>query len=183
MKACIHALENAVEIDPEYAPAILTLGSVKYQQQEEHLGRELFLSLVSLPADTMAGGAEELAEIIDEAGDFLIESDQYADGLELYQAAVVRFPDDSILHQGLSCCAGHLERHEEAIAASRRAVELEPENQKHVNDLGWSYFQAGRLEEARETLTRAVDMDPEYKLARTNLRLCREAIKQERADE
>jgi len=183
MKACIDALENTLDIDPEYAPAILSLGSVRYQQQQDHEGKELFLSLVSLPADTMEGGEEELAEIIDEAGDFLIEFDRHGDGYDLYRAAISRFPGDPVLHQGLSCCAGHLERHDEAIAASQEAIRLAPEDQKHVNDLGWSYFMAGRLKEARATLRRAVAMDPGDELARTNLRLCQEAIKKQQKGE
>ena len=51
-------------------------------------------------------------------------------------------------------------------------MELEPENQKLVNDLGWTLFQAGRLVQARETLERAVSMDPTDELAAENLRLC-----------
>ncbi|RJQ69341.1 MAG: tetratricopeptide repeat protein [Desulfobacteraceae bacterium] len=61
------------------------------------------------------------------------------------------------------------------IEASRRALELEPDNQKLVNDLGWSLFQAGRLKEAEEVLLKAVAMDPADELARENLRLCKYA--------
>ncbi len=64
---------------------------------------------------------------------------------------------------------------EKAIEASQRALELEPDNQKLVNDLGWSQFQAGRIEEAEHTLSRAVAMDPSDELARENLRFCRSA--------
>jgi len=54
-------------------------------------------------------------------------------------------------------------------------LELEPDNQKLVNDLGWSLFQAGRLKEAEEVLLKAVAMDPADELARENLRLCKYA--------
>jgi Flp pilus assembly protein TadD len=43
-----------------------------------------------------------------------------------------------------------------------------------VNDLGWSLFLAGQLQEAEETLARAVSMDPDDALARKNLSLCQE---------
>ena len=55
----------------------------------------------------------------------------------------------------------------------RGALELEPDNQKFVNDLGWSLFQSGALQEARVVMERAVAMDPADELARENLRLCR----------
>jgi Flp pilus assembly protein TadD len=60
-----------------------------------------------------------------------------------------------------------------AVAASRRACELEPESQRFANDLGWSLLEAGRLPDAEATLTRAVAMDPADELARENLRLCK----------
>jgi Flp pilus assembly protein TadD len=69
--------------------------------------------------------------------------------------------------------------HEEAVSANRRAIQLEPENQKEnqkvVNDLGWTLLQAARLPQAREALERAVSMDPSDELAKENLR-CRQRI-------
>lgn len=170
------ALELAYEVEPGYAPVVLTLGSIEYQRGQEEQGRELLLSLVSLPAESMDGGEDELAEIIDKAGDFLIQHDHHIDGLLLYRAAAERFPDKAAFHQGIGCCAGAEGLYEEGVAASEVALRLEPDNQQLVNDLGWSLFQAGRLQEARDTLARAVDMDPQDELARENLRLCDEAL-------
>ncbi len=167
----ISALEQALRWDPLYAPAILAMGSVMYQRGEECEGRELFASLITLPKET-----PHLAEVIDGAGTFLIQMGAYQDGLDLYRAAVERFPDVGVLHQGRGCCAGHEGLHEEAIEASRRALELEPDNQKYVNDLGWGLLEAGRVAEAEALLRRAVTMDPADKLARENLRICQERI-------
>jgi Flp pilus assembly protein TadD len=164
---CIHALERAVEISPGYAPAVLALGSVEYQRNRKAKGRRLLLSLVSVVDDAPDG-----TEIIDAAGDFLIQRGEYADGLELYRAAVQRFPDVGVFHQGRGCCAAHEGEFREAVAASRRALAIEPDNQKFVNDLGWCLAQSGALQEALATLERAVAMDPADELARENLRLC-----------
>ena len=57
-----------------------------------------------------------------------------------------------VFHQGLGYCASHLGHLEVAVTASRRALELEPNNQKFVNDLGWSLFESGALQEARVPL-------------------------------
>ena len=165
----IAALRRSLECKPTYAPAILSLGSVEYQLGKRAEGQELFRSLLSLPDNT-----PDLCEIIDEAGSFLINIGAYKDGLELYRSAVERFPAAAVLHQGIGCCAGHEECHEEAIAASERALQLEPDNQKFVNDLGWCLLEAGRIQQARRTLERAVSMDPSNALARENLRLCKE---------
>ena len=164
---CIRALERAVEIGPGYAPAVLSLGSVEYQRNRKAEGRRLLLSLVSVVDDAPDG-----TEIIDAAGGFLIQRGEYADGLELYRAAVQRFPDVGVFHQGRGCCAAHEGEFREAVVASRRALAIEPDNQKFVNDLGWCLAESGALQEALATLERAVAMDPADELAAENLRLC-----------
>lgn len=171
-EGCIAALRRSLECKPTYAPAILSLGSVEYQSGKRAEGQELFRCLLSLPKNT-----PDLCEIIDKAGSFLIDIGAYKDGLELYRSAVEKFPAAAVLRQGIGCCAGHETCHEEAIAASEQALQLEPDNQKFVNDLGWCLLEAGRVQEARRTLERAVSMDPSDELARENLRLCKEREK------
>jgi Flp pilus assembly protein TadD len=163
----LSALKRALALKPTHAPAILSMGSVEYQRGKGIAGRRLFRSLLALPEKT-----PDLPAILDEAGTFLIRIGAYKDGLELYRAAVEKFPSAAALHQGLGCCAGHEGFHEEAVGASRRALELEPGNQKLVNDLGWTLLLAGRFDEAENALGRAVAMDPSDELARENLRLC-----------
>lgn len=167
----VRALERALSFKPDYPPAILSMGSVEYQRGRKEEGRRLLLSLVEFPDAT-----PDLAELIDEAGMFLIQEHEYEDGIALYRAAAEKFPDTAMFLAGRGCCAGHLDRHEEALDASRRAVELEPDNQAYVNDLGWSQVLAGRLYEAVETLERAVSMDPSDELARENLARCKAKI-------
>jgi len=168
VRGSIEALRRSHAALPTYAPAILSLGSVAYQRRRLAEGRRLFLSLLSLPDDT-----PDLTEIIDEAGDFLIQARCYAEGLDLFRRAAERFPRVAVFHQGIGCCAGHLDLHEDAIAASRAALDLEPENQKFVSDLGWTLYKAGKTDEAERVLERAVAMDPTDALAAENLRVCR----------
>lgn len=168
----VESLERALEFDPGYGPAILGVGSVEYQRDRKKKGRLLLFSLLDLP-----DGTEDLIGIIDHAGEFLIERREYADGLDLYRRAVDRFPREVELFLGLSCCASHEGRLEESLAASQRAVELAPDDPGALNDLGWSLHELGRDEEARAHLERAVALDPQNKLARKNLRRCRNAIK------
>jgi tetratricopeptide (TPR) repeat protein len=129
LKGAVAALRRALEFDPDYAPAIFSLGTVEYQRGKQAEGRRLFRLLLSQPAESV-----EVCDIIDHAGDFLIGRQAYKDGLDLYRAAALRFPHVAVFHQGVGCCAGHEGFHEEAIAASRCAFELEPDNQRFVND-------------------------------------------------
>jgi tetratricopeptide (TPR) repeat protein len=84
--ASIAAARRAVEIKPDYAPAFLTLCSIEYQLGREAEGRLLFHSLLTLPDQT-----EDVWEVIDAAGDFLIQNQRYADAMELYEGAVQDF--------------------------------------------------------------------------------------------
>jgi Flp pilus assembly protein TadD len=168
LTGAVAALRRALEFDPEYAPAIFSLGTVEYQRGKHAEGRRLFHVLLSQPVE-----AADVCDIVDHAGEFLIGRQAYKDGLDLYQAAALRFPHVAVFHQGVGCCAGHEGLHEKAIAASRRACELEPDDQRFASDLGWSLLEAGRLSDAEATLTRAVAMDPADELARENLRLCK----------
>jgi len=167
----IAMLEEALASVPGYAPALYSMGTARYFQGLKDECRRLFQAILDSPDDS-----PDLLKFIDHAGDFYIERKAYEDGYDFYRKAAARFPDHAVFHQGISCCAGHLGLHEEELAASRRALELEPENQKFVNDLGWSLYQGGDLTAARETLERAVAMDPADDLARENLRIVREAL-------
>ncbi len=149
----------------------MTMGSVEYLAGTAAKGRKLFQSLIELPKRT-----KDICQIIDEAGTFLTGIGEFEDSRELYREALKKFPRNALPFHGLGYCAGKAGLHEKAVSAHQRAVKLEPDNQAMVNDLGWTLAEAGRLSEAIELLERAVSMSPRDKLARENLRLCREQI-------
>jgi tetratricopeptide (TPR) repeat protein len=152
-----------------YAPAILTSGSIQYQCEQQAQGKQLLLSLVSLPPDT-----ENLFDIIEEAGAFLISINETGDALELYRKAAAKFPDEPTFHQRFGQCAAQEDMFEEAIAAGQRAIELAPENAVFVSDLGWTMFLAERYSEAEALFLRALEIDPENENARMNLEYARD---------
>src|SRR4051812_42058894 len=80
------ALDQSLAVG--YPPAMLTAGSVHYQSGQQDRGRELLFTLTSLPAET-----ENLFEILEEAGAFLISTNEMMDALELYRKAANKFPD------------------------------------------------------------------------------------------
>ena len=174
----VAAVKRALALRPNYPPAVLTMGSIEYQRHRQTEGRRLFLSLLSLPDDDC-----DIRQIIDTAGSFLIRSKKYADGLELFRGAVERFTDRANLYQGLGCCAAHEGFFDDAVAAYEKALALDPNSQELTNDLGWSLYESGRLERARDFLLRAVSMDSSDELARENLRICEQAHSKKRASE
>jgi len=160
----------ALAIDPLYAPAILTVGSIEYQLGRVEEAMKLFITLSTLPKDE-----EDLSIIIDKAGDFLIDQDDYENALALYSAAEKAYPHETVYPNGSGYCLGKLGHYEESIEKHRRADALEPDNYKHLNDLGYSLLEARKFDEAEEVLQRSISLSPpDYEFPRNNLRELKE---------
>lgn len=63
-------------------------------------------------------------------------------------------------HLGLGEAHLRLNQIEEALAAYRRAVEIDPQNRKAWNNLGSAFWRAGRFEEAIDAHHQALRIDP-----------------------
>ena len=160
-----HDAAAPLAIDPNFAPAILAVGSLEYQYGRVDEALRLFLKLTTLPPDT-----EDLAEIIDTAGDFLIDQDDAERAGQLYAAAAEAYPKVALYHVGLGYCLAVAGQFEESVEQHQRAVALEPDNHVHLNDLGYTLLQAARFDEAEEVLQRAVKLaPPDFPRAKANL--------------
>lgn len=75
--------------------------------------------------------------------------------------ALVEEPEASIeAFDGAVSTALALKRNDEAIALATLATQRLPENAKSFDLLGWAYIEAGKKEEARTALTKALQIDP-----------------------
>jgi len=159
----------ALAIDPECAPAMLTIGSAEYQLGRVDEAMVHFLALADLPADT-----PELPTITDEAGDFLLDQEDFSRAHSLYAAATRAHPTVPLYHAALGYCAGKLGDLEAGVRHARRAVELAPNSHEHLTDLGWALVEIKSYEEAGQVLEKAVALAPSsYELTRNNLQECR----------
>ena len=144
---------------------MLAVGSLEYQYGRVEEAMALFLNLTTLPADT-----EDLQEIIDKAGSFLIDQGDHVNAYQLYAAAVRMYPQVAVHHVGMGYCAAKGGRMDESVAHHGLAVELEPHSYLHLNDLGYTLLEAGQYDEAEKVLRRAVQLaPPDYDLARGNV--------------
>ncbi len=144
---------------------MLTVGSLEYQYGRVEEAMALFLKLTTLPAHT-----EDLTEIIDRAGDFLIDQDDYINAGKLYATATRAYPEVATYHVGRGYCDAKSGQVEKSVAHHRRAVELDPNSYIHLSDLGYNLLEAGHYDEAEGILQRAVQLaPPEYELAKGNL--------------
>jgi Flp pilus assembly protein TadD len=134
---------------------------------------ELFMRLVTLPEEE-----EDLAVIIDKAGDFLIDQEDIENSLALYSAAEKSYPNESTHPHGSGYCLGKLGHFDESVEKNRRAVELNPDNHVYLNDLGYSLLEAKKFDESEKILKKSISKAPaDYDLARNNLKRLKEVRK------
>ncbi len=163
----------ALAIDPLYAPALLTVGSIEYQLGRVEEAIKLFMTLATFPKDE-----EDLAIVIDKAGDFLIDQDDYQNAFALYFAAEKAYPHEAVYPIGSGYCLEELGHYEESVRKHRHADALEPDNYKHLNDLGYALLEVGESEEAEEVFERSIALAPTgYEFPRNNLSLLKEKKK------
>ena len=156
---------ESLAIDPLYSPALLTVGSMEYQLGRQEEAMKLFITLTTLPENE-----NDLNEIIDKAGDFLIDEGDFKRAMDLYMAAEQAFPDVAVYPNGSAYCLSKLGHFEEAVEKARHVDRMEPNNYIYLNDLGWSLVEAGHFEEAEKILKCSIALAPDdYKFPHNNL--------------
>jgi tetratricopeptide (TPR) repeat protein len=158
--AAIDALRTAIKFDPQYVAAFLKLGVLLSEN----------------------GQMEEAAAAFDRAAKLRPGWDEPARQLQIGQAlrggsarqrlsmADVNDPRVCI---ALSAAFTHLHRHDDAIAAAKRASELAPEMPDPFINLGWLYSLVGRLDDAAAACERAISLNKQEAPAYLNLGVIR----------
>jgi tetratricopeptide (TPR) repeat protein len=155
----------ALAIDPLFAPALLTVGSLEYQLGRHNAAMQMFLAMAALPAQE-----PDLVEIVEKAATLLLDAGDVDHTRQLYQQAADHHPGMATYWSGIGYCLARCGQRIEAVNAIRRAVALEPDNPVLLNDLGWTLVEAGQYAEARSVLQRAEALaDPGFDLPRQNL--------------
>ncbi len=82
--------------------------------------------------------------------------------LEFAERAVTQDEAFALSHSALGYAYSTARRHDEAIAAARRAVELQPGDADSYRFLGSCLLRAGHGEEARDIILTALRLNPQY---------------------
>jgi tetratricopeptide (TPR) repeat protein len=101
----------------------------------------------------------------------LYQSKRYPEARDVYRRVLEMQPDDVATLNNLAfLLVDGLNEPGEGLELAERAVSLVPDNAQIVDTLGWAQFKAGRPGEARQTLERAMRLQPlapsAYHLAR-----------------
>src|ERR1035437_784233 len=136
----------ALAIDPEFAPALLTVGCHEYACGRQPKGMRLLLQLTQLSPDT-----PDWIEIIDKAGQWLMDAGDAASTCRLYEAALKARPDEQGVIIGMGWALCRAGKQSEALPWLGRAVANDPSNSSVLSDYGWGVDGIGQVRRGRES--------------------------------
>jgi protein O-GlcNAc transferase len=128
----------------------------------------------------VAANAEEPGGTAARNGSEQLRSRDYAAAAESFERAVELEPDIAAHRVGLGMSRSGLKQWDAAIAAYEVAIDLEP-TARTYNNLANVYFRRGDYEAAARTYGLALDLDPDYLLARFHHGWCLRQINQPEA--
>ncbi len=172
----IEFFQQAIDIDPTYAPAYAGLADcynmlVVYgvRQPKDGFPKAKDAAIKALEIDeTLAEAHTSLAFI-----KFRWDRDRLGTEQE-FQEAIKLKPAYAPAHQWYSSYLVALERFDEAIAEAKRTQELAPLSFIASSHLGWIYYLAGQNDRAIEQCRKILDLDPNFFPARRYLGLAYE---------
>lgn len=166
----LKCFEQAIERDPQYAPAyagladsyliLLAFGSCASKQP---LARARAAAERALALDeTLAEAHTSLAHVRELEWDWSAAEAEYRRAIELN-------PGYATAHQWYGIYLAAVGRHAESIARGRRAQELDPVSPIVGVALGAMFSLAGQYDQAIRQLLTVLEMDPNFAAAHTNL--------------
>jgi DNA-binding winged helix-turn-helix (wHTH) protein/TolB-like protein/Tfp pilus assembly protein PilF len=160
----IDYFQQAIEIDPTYAPAYAGLADcynmlVVYgvSQPKDGFPKAKDAAIKALDIDSSLAEAHTSLAFTK----FRWDRDRVETERE-FQLAIKHKPTYAPAHQWYSSYLVALERFDEAIAEARRAQELEPLSLIASSHLGWILYLSGRSDEAIAHGTKILELDPNF---------------------
>ncbi len=155
--------QKAVSLDPKdplgytgIADSYITLGLFEYLPPTETfpLAKEAVLKALALD-DTLVDAHSTLAQIYQSERDWKGTEQQCKRVLALN-------PNYALGHYRYSGFLSRTGRHEEAVAETRRASQLDPLSPSMMSSVGQALLMARRYDEAQQALLKALELDPNY---------------------
>ena len=186
----IASFEKALKLKPRLRGANLFLGIAEYRLNRLDRAIEAFRKeTAAFPSDANAWmwlGVAQLAK--EQPEDAVASLDRAAklnpDNVDIlyhrgrshllvsknsFEQMFKNAPNSWRVHQVLAQANAEADRHDEAIAEYREAIELAPRQPGLHEELGTEYWKAGKLEPAESELQRELEIDPNNVLARYKL--------------
>jgi TolB-like protein/Tfp pilus assembly protein PilF len=170
----VAALEKAIALDPDYAPARTLLATVRINQAiigeiDYAEGFEMARSNVEHALDLDPNYAFAISSRAWIAMSY--ERDFHA-AARYFRRALELAPNDAALLSNLAVLARRLGRPDRAIELTNRSIALNPLSAAAFNNLSDQLYQARRFSEATEAVERALELAPGSPSAIVNLAVC-----------
>jgi TolB-like protein/DNA-binding winged helix-turn-helix (wHTH) protein/Flp pilus assembly protein TadD len=164
MEKGVGYFNQAIQIDPHYAPAYAELANAY-----NLLGYYAPISTLSLYPKARAAALQALAldGTLAEAHAALglyrshYEGDQAAADREL-RRAIELSPGNAMAHVWRGEVLAVSSRHAEALAELDRALELDPTSPMVSDQRGWVFYMAHRYDDAVEQIRKSIELDPRF---------------------
>ena len=164
-KKAIEYFEQAVKLDPNYAPAYAGLANIHTavafmggggNSTEQYLKAKTAIEKALAIDDNLAEAHSYLGEIkVNFEWDFAGAEREHRKAVELN-------PHSSAAHRMYALLLGFLGRFDEAIAEIKTAIDLEPASVLNHSIYGEILYYARRSDKAITELERTAEMDPEF---------------------
>ncbi len=164
VEQAIAAYEEALDIDPGYAPALAGLGSAMHGLDRHQEAVELLDRALSLAPDL-----PEAAALNRVLGQSLLEAGRAAEAERRFELAVELTPPDPQALDHLALIRFQAGRHEEALELYRRRLEVGEDGAITHANMGVALYYLKRYEEAERSVLLALERDPELPVARALL--------------
>jgi len=143
------ALRKAIELDPGDNEAYIELGRLYADRTQLQDAEKMHRKVLELNPDSPSAAAA-LADFLDTHG-------RPGEAEEVYRGLLKTSPNDPQGLNGLAYfLAGHGQQLDEALALAQRALQAQPDNPAFLDTLGRTQFKRGEVEEAEETLKKAI---------------------------
>ncbi len=164
-RKAIEYFEQAIKLDPNYAPAYAGLANV--HTAVAFMGGGGNATEQYLKAKTAVEKALAIDDNLAEAHSYLGEIKtnyewDFAGAEREHRKAIELNPNSAAAHRMYALLLGFLGRFDEAIAEIKTAIDLEPASVLNHSIYGEILYYARRYDEAITELERTVEMDPEF---------------------
>ncbi|MCP4663727.1 MAG: tetratricopeptide repeat protein [bacterium] len=147
-------LAKALEVDPDYADALLALGEV-YRLKGLVADAEHVIKRALQVDPNSVGALSQLGEIERDKG-------ALGEAIRLFEEALRIDDSQPFLFLGYGDVLQRAGRYDDAVRAFQSVLELDPDSFKACYNLGVTYANQGRVEEAVARYEKALELDPAH---------------------
>ena len=147
----ISSLKDALELDPKFTRAWLTLGMVYQSNRQPNEALEAYRNAIKVdPEQPIAYKA---------LGSELLATQKFEDAIPIWQKLIKIAPDDPAGRSGLASSFSGLKRYAEAATALEPAVSRNPDVASLNLQLGFAYLNAGDDGKALVSFKKGIELD------------------------